>query len=54
MDTKPKLPDAVLEIFSMIEEYGAKAYAVGGCVRDSIMGREPQDLKKMPYEFCVQ
>lgn len=46
--TDIKLPNAVLEIFSVIKEYGADAYAVGGCVRDSIMGREPHD-----WDICT-
>ena len=37
------LPDDVIEIFSVIKEYGADAYVVGGCVRDSIMGNIPHD-----------
>lgn len=48
MDIKIKLPVAVFEIFSVIEEYGAEAYVVGGCVRDSIMGREPHD-----WDICT-
>lgn len=43
-----KLPEAVLEIFSVIKEYGAEAYIVGGCVRDSIMGRNPHD-----WDICT-
>ena len=48
MDINVKLPDAVLQIFAVIEEYGADAYAVGVCVRDSIMGREPHD-----WDICT-
>ena len=43
-----KLPEAVLEIFSVIKEYGTEAYIVGGCVRDSIMGRNPHD-----WDICT-
>lgn len=42
------LPDDVLEIFSVIKEYGADAYVVGGCVRDSIMGNVPHD-----WDICT-
>lgn len=38
-----KLPDGVKEIITKIEEAGYEAYAVGGCVRDSLLGREPND-----------
>ena len=43
-----KLPDDVLEIFSVVKEYGADAYIVGGCVRDSIMGNTPHD-----WDICT-
>ncbi|MCH5267170.1 MAG: CCA tRNA nucleotidyltransferase [Lachnospiraceae bacterium] len=38
-----KLPQAVETIISRLEELGYEAYAVGGCVRDTLMGREPED-----------
>lgn len=38
-----RLPDKVHRIISTLEEAGYEAYAVGGCVRDSILGREPND-----------
>lgn len=38
-----QLPDSVKYIIQTIEEAGFEAYAVGGCVRDSILGREPDD-----------
>ena len=37
------LPEDVKKIIRTIEENGFEAYAVGGCVRDSILGREPDD-----------
>ena len=43
-----KLPNVVLEIFSVIKEYGVDSYIVGGCVRDSIMGRKPHD-----WDICT-
>lgn len=42
------LPDDVQEIMSVIKEYGATSYIVGGCVRDSILGREPHD-----WDICT-
>lgn len=38
-----QLPDKVHHIINTLEEAGYEAYAVGGCVRDSILGREPDD-----------
>lgn len=37
-----QLPDKV-HIINTLEEAGYEAYAVGGCVRDSILGRKPDD-----------
>lgn len=48
MQFKINLPDDVLEIMSVIKEYGATSYVVGGCVRDSILGREPHD-----WDICT-
>lgn len=41
-------PSEVQEIFSVINEYGAEAFVVGGCVRDSILGRPVHD-----YDICT-
>lgn len=38
-----QLPDQVHRIIQKLETAGYEAYAVGGCVRDSILGREPND-----------
>ena len=38
-----KLPDEVNYIIDTLESKGYEAYAVGGCVRDSLLGKEPQD-----------
>ena len=38
-----KLPDKVNRIIHTLQSHGYEAYAVGGCVRDSILGREPED-----------
>ncbi|MDE5893320.1 MAG: CCA tRNA nucleotidyltransferase [Acetatifactor sp.] len=37
------LPEKVKYIINTITEAGYEAYAVGGCIRDSILGREPND-----------
>ena len=37
------LPKAVQNIIHILEGNGYEAYAVGGCVRDLFLGREPQD-----------
>lgn len=42
------LPAAVLKIFDVIHEYGAEAYVVGGCVRDTIIGRPVHD-----WDICT-
>lgn len=38
-----KLPEKVKYIIDTITGAGYEAYAVGGCIRDSILGREPND-----------
>ena len=38
-----ELPDNVNSIIHTLESHGYEAYAVGGCVRDSILGRTPED-----------
>lgn len=40
---KIQLPDKVHKIIETLQAAGFEAYAVGGCVRDSILGREPND-----------
>ncbi len=42
------IPDDVREIIDKIEYNGYEAYIVGGCVRDCVMGIEPQD-----YDLCT-
>ena len=37
------LPTKVKQIISRLEKADFEAYAVGGCVRDSILGRSPED-----------
>ena len=38
-----QLPEKVNMIINRLQEHGYEAYAVGGCVRDSILGRVPDD-----------
>ena len=37
------LPQKVQHILSILNDRGHKAYAVGGCIRDSLLGKAPQD-----------
>lgn len=38
-----ELPKEIVHMIRTIEDAGFEAYAVGGCVRDSILGRHPED-----------
>ena len=38
-----QLPENVRTIITALQSHGHEAYAVGGCVRDSILGRVPGD-----------
>ena len=38
-----QLPQEVRNIIEALQQHGYEAYAVGGCVRDSILGRTPED-----------
>ena len=40
---KINLPEKVLMIINNLQFHGYEAYAVGGCVRDSILARHPED-----------
>ena len=42
-DIKIKMPIEAAEILETLHEAGYEAYIVGGCVRDSILGRVPGD-----------
>ena len=48
------LPENVKKIIKTLQKHGYEAYAVGGCVRDSVLGRTPQDwditTSAMPQE----
>lgn len=43
-----KLPQSVLELIQLLEGRGFDAWAVGGCVRDALLGITPQD-----YDLCT-
>lgn len=38
-----KIPSYAAEVLSALEAAGFEAWCVGGCVRDSLLGRTPQD-----------
>ena len=38
-----QLPVKVDNIIKTLEAAGYEAFAVGGCIRDSVLGRTPQD-----------
>lgn len=40
---KIKMPGKVNKIIGVLQEAGFEAYAVGGCIRDSLLGRTPND-----------
>ena len=42
------LPDLIQKCISSLEDAGFAAYAVGGCVRDSLLGLTPHD-----YDLCT-
>lgn len=43
-----QIPNAAAEILNRLHGYGHKAYVVGGCVRDALLGREPKD-----WDICT-
>ena len=43
-----KLPEYILFCMDILEKAGFAAYAVGGCVRDALLGLEPHD-----YDLCT-
>ena len=43
-----QLPEKVQYIIQALEGAGFEAYAVGGCVRDSLLGRVPDDWISRP------
>lgn len=42
-DVKIKMPGKVNKIIGVLQEAGFEAYAVGGCIRDSLLSRTPND-----------
>ena len=38
-----QIPQKVNSIIHTLQKHGHEAYAVGGCVRDSLLGRIPND-----------
>ena len=48
LDISMKLPKDVEYIIDQIELNGYEAYVVGGCVRDTLLGKEPHD-----YDICT-
>src|SRR3989338_6896285 len=38
-----EIPQEVVRVAQKLEERGFAAYVVGGCVRDLLLGKEPQD-----------
>ena len=42
------LPDYIMTCINALEQQGFQAWAVGGCVRDTILGLTPQD-----YDLCT-
>ena len=42
------LPPAVSDLIARLNEAGFSAYAVGGCVRDSLLGLTPHD-----WDLCT-
>ena len=43
MELKIRIPEQVNTILEKLHESGHEAYVVGGCVRDALLGREPND-----------
>ena len=43
-----RLPESVAELIRLLEDRGFDAWAVGGCVRDALLGIEPHD-----FDLCT-
>ncbi len=43
MTVRIRLPQKVHDIIETLQAAGYEAYAVGGCIRDSVLGKEPDD-----------
>lgn len=44
----PIMPEMPAKLIGMLNEKGFEAWAVGGCVRDSLLGKDPQD-----WDICT-
>ena len=42
------VPDYAVKAIELLEQAGFEAYCVGGCVRDSLLGKEPDD-----WDICT-
>lgn len=49
-----QMPEKVTYIINTIMEAGYEAYAVGGCIRDSILGRIPDDWDITTSAFLIR
>lgn len=43
-----RIPEETQHIMSVLNDNGYEAYVVGGCVRDSFIGKEPKD-----WDICT-
>jgi len=43
-----RMPKEVIYLLDTFESYGYEAYVVGGCVRDTIIGKKPKD-----WDICT-
>lgn len=54
MELRIQIPEQVNRILEELQKAGYEAYAVGGCVRDALLGREPHDwditTSALPHE----
>lgn len=48
MKTQIRLPEQAAALLELLEKKGHKAFVVGGCVRDSLLGRAPND-----WDICT-
>lgn len=48
MEFKINIPKKANELIQILHKHGHSAYVVGGCVRDSILGRKPND-----WDICT-
>ena len=46
------IPTGARKIIARLEQHGYEAYIVGGCVRDSLMGKRPSDWDNLHLRAC--